>query len=161
MGSSPKTSKNTLLAEIADKLKTCRLHQSEVREVRGWRAEESPKPPAKKTKANKLSELISSVKMSNQMSTKAVYSVRKNVKEMLASKQEEEAPKENPRMAYVFNELISLRSEMHALKQENHLLKSMMESREILRQSAVVEGSSCPHRGGHLELDSPRFRSTQ
>ena len=71
-------------------MKTCRLHQSDVKKVQGWRANNELHQASNKTKRNKLSDLIQSVKMSNQMSTKAVYSVRKNVKEMIAAKNKQE-----------------------------------------------------------------------
>ena len=111
-----------------------------------------------KDKGSKLAQLMKGIKNSNQLSTKAVVSVKKNIKHYF------EAEQAAPRMSAMFSELISLREEMHALKQENLMLRSMMEAKDFLRDSRTIEGSQagtlCPHCGGDIEAESPRFRFT-
>lgn len=73
-------SKARLLKNIADKLKQSRssLHQHTPKAKEGEERLQEPKG-----RSNKLEEMLKDIKKCNQMSTKAVYSIKRNINEGL------------------------------------------------------------------------------
>jgi len=86
------TSKSKLLKDIADKLKLSRANLNDTPTKRSQNYDPaSPTTSDKqfftsnlsKSRVNKLESMLKGIKKCNQMSTKAVYSVKKNVKESI------------------------------------------------------------------------------